>query len=190
MLIHPSHSQNTGTLANLVLGYYEKTGHRCAFHPVTRLDRDTFGVVLLAKNSHMHGLLQGAEVEKIYHARVYGGPAQDRGIIDAPIARRPLPSLLRYVGPEGKPSLTRYTVLRRESQTAVLALQPVTGRTHQLRVHCAYMGWPILGDPQYGSEESRAYSQGYAYQRLCAKELRFTHPITGEKLVLISHMEP
>ena len=190
MLIHPSHSQNTGTLANLVLGYYEKTGHRGAFHPVTRLDRDTFGVVLLAKNSHMHGLLQGAEVEKIYHARVYGGPAQDRGIIDAPIARRPLPSLLRYVGPEGKPSLTRYTVLRRESQTAVLALQPVTGRTHQLRVHCAYMGWPILGDPQYGSEESRAYSQGYAYQRLCAKELRFTHPITGEKLVLISHMEP
>ena len=70
MLIHPSHSQFEGTLANYVAGYYEQTGQKAAFHPVTRLDRDTFGVVLLAKNSHIHTLLQGCDVKKLYHALV------------------------------------------------------------------------------------------------------------------------
>lgn len=190
ILIHPSRSKNTGTLANFVAGYYEKTGQKSAFHPVTRLDRDTFGVVLLAKNSHIHGLLQAADVEKIYHAWVYGCPDTQEGIIDAPIDRRPLPSLLRFVGPEGKPSQTHYRVLRRDENTAVLALQPITGRTHQLRVHCAYMGFPILGDPQYGSETAKAFSDelGLRYQRLCAKSVSFTHPITGEKLTITTNM--
>lgn len=192
MLIHPSHSQNSGTLANLVAGYFETTGQKSAFHPVTRLDRDTFGVVLLAKNAHIHTLLQNTAVEKTYHALVFGGPADEEGTIDAPIARRPLPSLLRYVGPEGKPSRTQFRVLRRQEQTALLALRPITGRTHQLRLHCAHMGYPILGDPQYGSEESRAFSVrlGYTHQRLCAKEVRFQHPITGETVCIQSSMNP
>lgn len=192
MLIHPSHSQNTGTLANLVAGYFAKTGQSSAFHPVTRLDRDTFGVVLLAKNSHVHTLLQNIPVEKTYFARVYGGPEADAGTIDAPIARRPLPSLLRYISPEGKPSQTAYRVLERGAEVSLLALRPITGRTHQLRLHCAYMGFPILGDPQYGSEASMALSRelGYAYQRLCAGEIRFAHPMTGALLQIRSHMEP
>ena len=113
------------------------------------------------------------------------------GIIDAPIARKPLPSLLREVRPEGKPSLTRFRVLERGEESCVLELEPVTGRTHQLRLHCAYMGFPILGDPQYGSPESLTYSEGLGLssQALCAKSLRFTHPITGEELVLESNME-
>ncbi len=106
MLIHPSRSRICGTLANFVAGYYRRTGQSCAFHPMTRLDRDTYGVVLLAKNSHVHNLLQATNLQKTYHALVWGGPAADSGVIDAPIARRPLPSLLRYVGPEGKPSRT------------------------------------------------------------------------------------
>ena len=192
MLIHPSHSQNTGTLANLVAGYFAGTGQNSAFHPVTRLDRDTFGLVLLAKNSHIHTLLQNTQLEKIYYARVFGGPVEDAGIIDAPIARRPLPSLLRYIAPEGKPSRTAYTVLARNGETALLALRPITGRTHQLRLHCAHRGWPILGDPQYGSEESQAFSrlQGYDYQRLCAKQLHFLHPITGEEIHVCSRLDP
>ena len=192
MLIHPSHAQNSGTLANLVAGYYGKTGQKSAFHPVTRLDRDTFGVVLLAKNAHIHTLLQQTPVEKTYHALVYGGPAEDRGMIDAPIARRPLPSLLRYISPEGKPSVTAFLVLRRERNTSLLALRPITGRTHQLRLHCAHMGFPILGDPQYGSRESMALSAqlGYGYQRLCAKSVIFTHPITGQTLQIVSNMDP
>ena len=195
MLIHPSRAVMTGTLANRVLFYYRQTGQNCAFHPITRLDRDTFGIVLLAKNAHVHALLNAlhsaGELQKTYHARVFGCPESDSGLIDAPIARRPLPSLLRYVNQEGKPSLTRYRVLEKDSQTALLELQPVTGRTHQLRVHCAHMGWPILGDPQYGSEASLEYSRqlGLSSQLLCAKKLTFTHPITAEQLHLESKMD-
>lgn len=191
MLIHPSRSRLTGTLANYVIGYYQKTGQDSVFHPITRLDRDTFGVVLLAKNSHVHALLQQTEMVKTYHALTFGGPEQDVGIIDLPIRRKELPSLLREVHPEGKPSLTEYTVLERRGETCKLALRPVTGRTHQLRVHCAYMGYPILGDPQYGNEASLAASltMGLGSQLLCAKSLRFNHPITGEPLLLISQMD-
>ena len=91
MLIHPSRSRLTGTLANFVQGYYQKTGQCCAFHPLTRLDRDTFGVVLLAKNAHVHSLLQSLPVQKTYHALTYGGPASNSGTIDAPIARNRCP---------------------------------------------------------------------------------------------------
>ena len=190
MLIHPSHSQNTGTLANFVLGYYAKAGQQAAFHPVTRLDRDTFGVVLLAKNSHIHALLQATNVQKMYHALVFGGPKEDRGIIDAPIARRPLPSLLREIAPHGKPSVTEFAVLARMEQTSLLALKPITGRTHQLRLHCAHMGYPILGDPQYGSEESQALSRalGYTHQRLCAHSVTFVHPITEKSITISTNM--
>ncbi len=186
MLIHPSRSRNTGTLANYVIGYYRRTGQCCAFHPITRLDRDTFGVVLLAKNAHIHSRLSALHVEgkleKAYEAMVFGGPETDAGIIDAPIARLPLPSLLRRVDPAGKPSVTKYRVLERQQGSTRLWLQPITGRTHQLRVHCAHMGFPILGDPQYGTEESAAFSQtlGLQTQRLCAKYLEFPHPVTGE----------
>ena len=191
MLIHPSRARNEGTLANLVAGYYRRTGQQGAFHPVTRLDRDTFGIVLLAKNAYAHALLQETQVRKTYHALTFGGPQNDIGTIDAPIARRPLPSLLRYVGPEGKPSVTEYQVLQRQEAVCKLSLRPVTGRTHQLRVHCAYMGYPILGDPQYGSQESQALSAelGLIHQQLCAKRLEFSHPITGELLVLESGMD-
>ena len=191
MLIHPSRSRNTGTLANLVAGYYQKSCQSSAFHPLTRLDRDTFGIVLIAKNAHVHALLQTAGAQKTYHALTFGGPTEDSGVINAPIARRPLPSLLREVRPEGKESITEYRVLERRGKVCALALTPVTGRTHQLRLHCAYMGFPILGDPQYGSEESQAFSEalGLRSQLLCAKTLEFCHPITGQRLKLHSRME-
>ena len=191
MLIHPSRSKNEGTLANFVAGYYQKTGQKCAFHPMTRLDRDTFGIVLLAKNAHVHTLLQGADVKKTYHALVFGEPDETEGVIDAPIARRPLPSLLRYVREDGKPSVTEYRVLERKGRLCKLALRPVTGRTHQLRVHCSHMGFPIFGDPQYGSEDSQTFSAelGLHHQMLCAKRLEFVHPITGEALILESEMD-
>ena len=191
MLIHPSRSKFDGTLANYVAGYYRKTGQKSAFHPLTRLDRDTFGIVLLAKNAHVHTLLQQTKVQKTYHAYVFGWLETDFGTIDAPIARRPLPSLLRYVGPEGKPSVTEFTVLERGENICKLALRPITGRTHQLRVHCAHMGHPILGDPQYGSEESQRFSEtlGLTHQMLCARRLELVHPITGEQLILESQMD-
>ena len=191
MLIHPSRARNEGTLANYVAGYYQKTGQKSAFHPLTRLDRDTFGIVLLAKNAHVHTLLQETRVQKTYHALTFGWLEADSGTIDAPIARRELPSLLRYVSPEGKPSVTEFTVLERDEKICKLALRPVTGRTHQLRVHCAHMGHPILGDPQYGSEDSQDFSrtEHLPYQMLCAKRLELEHPINGEQLILESQMD-
>lgn len=191
MLIHPSRNRMTGTLANRVIGYYKRTGQSCAFHPITRLDRDTFGVVLLAKNSHVHALFQEAAMAKTYHALTFGGPEEEQGIIDAPIARKPLPSLLRQVHPEGKPSVTKYRVLERKQDICKLALWPVTGRTHQLRVHCSYRGWPVLGDPQYNCEASVRFSEklGMTTQALCAKKVEFIHPVTGESMCLASQMD-
>ena len=190
LLIHPSRAKNSGTLANFVAGYYQKTGQKSAFHPLTRLDRDTFGIVLLAKNSHIHALLQQEKPRKTYHALVFGGPLEDAGTVNAPIARCPLPSLLRKIDPEGKPCATQYRVLERLGDVSRLELCPITGRTHQLRLHCAYLGCPILGDPQYGTEESSAYSArlGIQTQLLWAKRLEFTHPITGEHMALDSKM--
>ena len=191
VLIHPSRSRNTGTLANFVLGYYQKIGQDCAFHPITRLDRDTFGIVLLAKNSHIHALMQVTDMQKTYHALTLGAPAADAGIIDAPIARCSMPSLLRCIHPDGKPSVTEYRVLERSDELCKLELRPITGRTHQLRLHCAHMGFPILGDPQYGNLKSQEISQqlGYVTQQLCAKSLDFTHPITKERIYLESRLD-
>ena len=192
MLIHPSRSRDTGTLANAVLGHYARTGQKCAFHPLTRLDRDTFGLVLIAKSSHVHALLQQAPVQKTYQALCFGSFPIDSGIIDAPIERRPLPSLLRCISETGKPSRTRVAVLERFDGHTLLELQPLTGRTHQLRLHCAHLGCPILGDPQYGTAESQAYSArfGYSHQRLCARQIQFTHPLTGEVLTITSRLSP
>ena len=184
MLIHPSRCRLTGTLANLVYGYFRRTGQNSAFHPLTRLDRDTFGVVLLAKNAHVHSLLQNLPVRKTYHALTFGGPEPSEGTIDAPIGRKPLPSLLREVRADGKPSITEYRVLERNSELCKLELRPITGRTHQLRVHCAHMGFPILGDPQYGTPDSIACSRqlGLESQMLCAATLELPHPMAGPPL--------
>lgn len=191
MLVHPSRSQFRDTLANFVAGHYEKTDQQSAFHPVTRLDRDTFGIVLLAKNAHIHQLFQKIKVEKIYHALTLGAWECECGVIDAPIARKPLPSLLREISIAGKPSVTEYRVLEFRDGCTWVALRPVTGRTHQLRLHCQHMGHPILGDPQYATENSKAVSaeMGLSYQLLCAKSLRFSHPITDEPIFLESHMD-
>ena len=185
MMMHPSSARNEGTLANYLLHYYITTGQPCAVHPVSRLDRDTFGVVLLAKNAHahakMHEQLLAGGLQKIYHALVAGIPEQTEGIIDAPIARLRPDSMLRCVREDGKPAKSRYKVLETKKACSILELAPLTGRTHQLRVHCAHMGFPIIGDPQYGSDP-----YDLPYQQLCAVSLGFTHPITGKYMEILS----
>ena len=204
LIMHPTFHRVTGTLANRVLAHYQATGQACAVHPVSRLDRDTFGVVLLAKNAHVHTLLNRAPKEKIYEALVVGAPDPPAGIIDAPIARLSPTSLLRCVRADGKPAVTEYeTVWTRDGSpqtgdgslsdgrqrtvpclqtVSLLRLRPVTGRTHQLRVHLAHVGCPILGDPQYGTPLEIT-------QQLCARTLRVTHPFTGEALEFTSKQE-
>ena len=181
IIVHPTFHRQTGTLANLLLGYYRRTGQACGIHIVTRLDRDTTGVVLFAKYAFFHWLLMeelaAGRIRKTYLARTLGGPEAEEGLIDLPIGRCPPPSLLRRVDPAGKPAQTRFRVLER-GEICLLELEPITGRTHQLRVHCAHEGFPILGDPQYGG--------GTGGQRLMAAELRLIHPMTGAELTLRS----
>ena len=190
ILVHPSFSRQTGTLANFLLGYYRRTGQNAKVHVLTRLDRDTMGVVIFAKNAWAHWLLmeelEKGQVQKTYLARTLGAPEQDAGEIDLPIGRCPAPSLLRRGDPDGKPARTEFRVLARERgadgrQTCLLELKPITGRTHQLRVHCAHEGFPILGDPQYGG--------GTGGQQLVAKEIRLLQPSTGAELVIRSRIE-
>ena len=188
ILMHPSFHRNTGTLANFVAGYYARSGQACAVHPVSRLDRDTFGVVLLAKNAHVHGLLMDAQrrgdLRKTYQALTLGCPDPPEGIWDAPLGRVPGESLLRRVDPAGKIARTEYRVLETQGGLARLELHPLTGRTHQLRVHCAYAGCPILGDSQYGN--SQAMTFGFSGQQLLAKALSLPHPLTGAAVTLTS----
>lgn len=190
IIVHPTFNRTQGTLANHLLGYYQRTGQRSAIHFVNRLDRDTFGVMLIAKNAHVHAILcdrmrQGL-VQKRYEAIVFGHPAAMRGAIEHPIARLSPQSLLRCVRADGKPAETRYSVLHALPDSAVLSLTPVTGRTHQLRVHCAHEGFPILGDCQYGSEASQAYSSAHGIftHQLCAVSLAFAHPLTGKEVIV------
>lgn len=185
LIVHPTFSRQSGTLANLLLGYYARTGQACAVHVLTRLDRDTMGVVIFAKNAWAHWRMMEqmdrGGIEKLYEALTLGGPEADEGLIDLPIAKRPNPSLLRYVDPSGKPARTRYRVLER-GPVCLLELRPLTGRTHQLRVHCAHEGFPILGDPQYGGLRPG----GPEGQQLVARRISLSHPLTGERLVIRS----
>lgn len=189
-LVHPSPQRNSGTLANALLYHYVKTHQHCGVHPVTRLDRDTFGLVLMAKNSHVHAqlcaMLRAGALKKTYHAAVFGAPEPDAGEIALPVYKPPGGTLLRTVDARGQQAKSEYRVLRRFSKTALLQLHPITGRTHQLRLHCLASGFPVLGDPQYHSSASKAYSDaaGLLTQQLCAVCLRFCHPMTHEPVML------
>lgn len=153
---------------------------------VHRLDLDTSGLMVLARDAESHRRLNRQfelrEVDKRYAALVWGQPEQDEGEIDLPICvdwpNRPR-KIIDHVN--GKAALTRYRVLERDpaNQRARLALMPVTGRSHQLRVHLAEIGHPILGCPFYAHPEARAASPRLA---LHAWELSITHPLSGERL--------
>ena len=192
MLVHPSPQKNSGTLANGVLYHLLANGEASGVHPVTRLDRDTFGVVILAKNANIHDrfcrMLRERQLEKTYLASVFGQPPQDEGQIGLPVYKVGGGSLIRVVDERGQQALTQYRVLERAEKTALLELHPLTGRTHQLRLHCMASGFPILGDPQYTSPEAAAYSaaHGLLTQQLCAARLVFPHPMTGERTEILS----
>ncbi|MFI3313443.1 MAG: RluA family pseudouridine synthase [Eubacteriales bacterium] len=182
MLMHPTANRHIGTLANGLLGYYIKTGQKCGIHPISRLDRDTFGVVLFAKNGHIHHRFQG-NIQKIYHGLVWGAPLVDGGVIDLGIGRK-AGSLFRFLDKNGKNAVTKYRVLQRGQWTSLLELVPVTGRTHQLRLHCKALGHPLVGEPFY-SWFPRKKGE---YQQLLAQKILFTHPITGEQMEIASRL--
>ena len=188
-LTHPSHARYTGTLAGFVCGYLAAHGGLPCCHAVNRLDRDTSGVVLFAKNSYMmerlSAALQAPEAGKEYLALVLGVPSPAGGVIDLPIARASAQDLRRIVAPGGQRAVTRYETVCSGpcggETVSLLRLRLMTGRTHQIRVHCQAMGFPLLGDRLYGTGASAAFSQhlGLTAHALHAETLSFVHPLTG-----------
>ncbi|MCL2408759.1 MAG: RluA family pseudouridine synthase [Oscillospiraceae bacterium] len=192
LIVHPSRAKNTGTLSNFVAGFLLKSGNNPSCHAVNRLDRDTTGVTLFAKNSHMKAraaaALNDKSTVKEYAALVYGRfPSQ--GVIDLPVRRVADSNMLRAVLPDGQRAVTHFNTLRVFTGNTTFSLVQFrleTGRTHQIRVHCLHLGHPVLGDTLYNTEPSRAVSRalGVASQALHAYKLKFTEPLTGELLEL------
>ncbi|WP_455048168.1 RluA family pseudouridine synthase [Mitsuokella sp.] len=192
-LVHPTTKEAHGTLGNAVLYWYEKHGEHHAYHPVHRLDRDTSGLVLIAKVPQVQYKLtpkrgEGKLFHREYVAIIEGKLTPASGLIDAPIARA-LPSIiLRKVAPDGQEARTHYETVRTNGCFSLVRLVLDTGRTHQIRVHLAHLGHPLLGDDLYGGSCTLIKRQA-----LHACRLYFTHPLTGQtidiKVPLPSDME-
>lgn len=187
IITHPTHSRCSGTLANFAL-FHSLAHGGAGCHAVNRLDRDTSGIVLFAKSSYAKSLAAGLKYEKIYLAVVYGSPEADSGAVTLPIKRANETDMRRVTAPDGAPSVTHYTTLRRSGSRSLLRLRLETGRTHQIRVHMAAIGHPLLGDRLYGSAASSSLSGqlGVPHQLLHAESLRFVHPVSGEEIYLRS----
>ena len=199
LTVHPGSGIRRGTLVNALL-------HRCADlsgiggveRPgiVHRLDRDTSGVMVVAKHDVAHRSLaaqfKARTVGKVYEALVWGRPRTPAGHIDAPIGRHPTARVRMAIRPAGRPARTAWRVVEDLGPLTRLNLRPETGRTHQLRVHLSSIGHPIVGDPLYGGAALRrripavvrALLQTYQGLALHACELAFDHPRTGRRLVL------
>ena len=154
LAVHPTLNYPGGTLANGYAAWAAQRGESPVFRPVNRIDKDTSGLVLAAKHAYAAPLL-AQNVEKLYYAVVEGELPLGPGVIDAPIGRRGDSIIGRCVTPQGKPSRTEYTILKAERGLSLAACVPVTGRTHQIRVHFASIGHPLAGDDLYGGSRER-----------------------------------
>lgn len=156
------------------------------YRPVNRLDKGTSGLMLVARTPHaqhrLQRLLHSESFRRVYLAVVEGHLPQERGVIDAPIAKEDAASIRRIVSESGKPSVTRYEVIRCGPTRSLVRLQLETGRTHQIRVHMAHMGCPVAGDFLYGTELTSLPGR-FA---LHSHEVYLTHPLTGESLHIVS----
>lgn len=178
---HPSQGNHGNTLANGVAYYMAQQGREFVFRPVHRLDKDTSGAILLGKNAHSAGVLgedlKAKKVARSYLAVLDGTLPERSGTVDAPIARKPGSVLARQVDPGGDRAVTHYEVLAQNEQCTLVRLRLETGRTHQIRVHMAYLGAPVAGDFLYGTEDP-----AIGRQALHSETLEFIQPVTGEKL--------
>ncbi len=169
MPVHPSIKHQGDTLGNFF-------AHICpdlTFRPVNRLDRDTSGLCIAAKNAHSANILQG-NVQKVYYAAVHG-TTDEKGTISAPIARQTESIILRCVRADGQHAVTHYKRIRCNEKYSLEEIHLETGRTHQIRVHFAHIGNPLAGDDMYGGKR-----EDIARQALHCGELVFAEPLTGE----------
>ena len=165
LAVHPTLNYPLDTLANGYAAWALRQGRSPVFRPVNRIDKDTSGLVLAAQNGYAAPLL-AQRVEKLYYAVAEGELPLGPGVIDAPIGRQGESIIGRCVTPDGKPSRTEYTILKAENGLSLAACVPVTGRTHQIRVHFASIGHPLAGDDLYGGSRARIGRQALH----CAKQ--------------------
>jgi 23S rRNA pseudouridine1911/1915/1917 synthase len=181
LLVHPVNARQTRTLAHGVAHHFAQTGVRARVRPLHRLDRDTSGLVVIAKSEfahqHLDRQLRQGTLRREYIAFVEGRLEGEEGTITGSIGRLAGSPHLRAVRPDGEPALTRYRVLARSDLMTMLELQLGTGRTHQIRVHLAHLGHPVVGDRQYGARQPTTLRR----QALHALRIAFTHPMTGER---------
>ena len=186
MVVHPTKRYQSGTLANALLYYFKETNQDCIVRLVSRLDMDTSGLIIIAKNQYAHMELskdmQQNGIEKRYLALVHGHMEQMEGTIDKPIYRPEIEGNMRRVVDErGQRSITHYKVVERLKNADLVECLLETGRTHQIRVHLSHLGHPIYGDTLYGIEED---AQLISRQALHAYGLNFKSPRTKEYLQL------
>lgn len=203
IVVHPTRGYPSGTLANGVLYYFKERDEKCIVRLVSRLDRDTSGLIIIAKNQFSHMALardmhssdlqvrdmqesdmHSKTFEKSYMAVVHGNMENKTGTIDLPIGNPDEESARREVWEDGQRSITHYEVIDSFKNGDLLKVTLETGRTHQIRVHLSHIGHPLYGDSLYGECESHYIDR----QALHAYKLIIPHPRTGEKLILKSKL--
>ena len=184
MVVHPSYAHYKDSLSNALAGYYKKTGQEHVMRVIGRLDRETSGLIVFAKNRHSASILsrksERMSRRKEYLALCSGIFETKEGTVDAPIERIPGQRMIREVRDDGKRAITHYKVEKEFQDFSLVRLKLDTGRTHQIRVHMSYIGHPLLGDNLYGKEIED--NKGLTRAALHACHLEFEQPITGEKL--------
>lgn len=188
--VHPGPGHYADTLGNFLVDYYIRTGQPADFHPVHRLDRGTSGLLVSAKHAHgqerLKQQLHTPGFRRTYLAVCEGRLEPAEGTVDAPLGPVEGSLMAQQVRPDGKRACTHYQTVRAGAERSLLQLTLETGRTHQIRVHMAYLGHPLTGDFLYGTEDHRLIGR----TALHSHRLEFAHPITGETMTFEQSLPP
>ena len=188
--VHPGPGHYSDTIGNYLLYYYDQEGAEGDFHPVHRLDRGTSGLLVVARHPHAQEVLKNQLHThgfcREYLAVCEGTPHPSAGTVDAPLGPKPGSLVEQMVRPDGKPARTHYEVVRAGEGCSLVRLVLDTGRTHQIRVHLAHLGHPLVGDFLYGREEPDRIPR----PALHSHRLTFRHPITGAEMTFTAPVPP